>query len=160
MLSWCAYVRAWRGSVLTHTQFLGTSLIASSVTAVLCFGLPDYLPGKRAFAVQLLIFHAIVSALWLQANPTVVQVEFPVALRAYLPPPERIPFTKLVGVLHGLLSLVISGWYVASGTRIGLTQQVASYGAGGAAGCAPGELARQVALSPQFMHDAPGMSRS
>jgi len=133
--------------VLTHAQLLGTSLIASSVTAVLCFGLPDYLPGKRAFAVQLLIFHAIVSALWLQADPVVLDVQFPAALRAYLPPAERIPFTKLVGVLHGLLSLVISGWYVVPGTCAKLTQQVASYGAVGAAGCAPGELARQVALT-------------
>ena len=106
--------------MLTHAQLLGTSLIASSVTAVLCFGLPDYLPGKRAFAVQLLIFHAIVSALWLQADPV---------------------------VLHGLLSLVISGWYVVPGTCAKLTQQVANYGAVGAAGCAPGELARQVALT-------------
>ena len=35
-------------------QLLGSFLIASSVSCLLNFALPDFLPGKRAFAVQLL----------------------------------------------------------------------------------------------------------
>lgn len=86
--------------------------IASSIAAVLCFGLPDYLPGKRAFAVELLFFHALMSAVFLQASPSILAVTFPKWAAEYLPAPDKIPFTKIIGVVHGLISLVVSGWCV------------------------------------------------
>ncbi|WFD04981.1 hypothetical protein MVES1_000306 [Malassezia vespertilionis] len=41
-------------------RLLACFLIASSVACVLVAGLPDYLPGKRAFAIQIMLFHALV----------------------------------------------------------------------------------------------------
>lgn len=77
---------------------------------MLAFGLPDYLPGKRAFAAQLLFYHGLVSVVFLQANPSILNVALPDWLTALLPAVE-FPLTKAIGILHGVLALLISGWW-------------------------------------------------
>ena len=79
------------------------------------FALPDFLPGKRAFAVQLLLFHAVISAVAFQLDPRVVRVSLPAFVTDNLPVDEileKVPVTYIIGTIHGLLSLLITVWYV------------------------------------------------
>ncbi|KAI3628856.1 hypothetical protein CBS14141_000559 [Malassezia furfur] len=101
----------------TTVLLLGSFLIASSVSCLLMFGLPDFLPGKRAFAVQLLLFHAIVSSVFFQLDPHIIQLELPPFFAETLHGDEileKVPIQMIVGVLHGLLSLLITVWWQAT----------------------------------------------
>lgn len=85
------------------------------------FALPDFLPGKRAFAVQLLLFHAVISAVAFQLDPRVVRVSLPAFVTDNLPVDEileKVPVTYIIGTIHGLLSLLITVWYVPRLTQV------------------------------------------
>ncbi|PKI85794.1 hypothetical protein MVES_000287 [Malassezia vespertilionis] len=87
-------------------RLLACFLIASSVACVLVAGLPDYLPGKRAFAIQIMLFHALVGLVFLHLDPAVLRATLPPQVIAFVPVLARAPLPKLVAILHGLISLL------------------------------------------------------
>ena len=80
-------------------------LLAVSIGCLLVAGLPDFLPGKRAFAVALLIYHAGFSTVYLQA-PRFIPISFGPFAEQLTITPERT-----LGFIHGVLSLAMTGWW-------------------------------------------------
>ncbi|EJD51218.1 hypothetical protein AURDEDRAFT_143099 [Auricularia subglabra TFB-10046 SS5] len=79
--------------------------LASCIAAFLCFGLPEFLPGKRAFAIMLVIYHTVASTILYQA-PRFIPISFGPAFESIRVYPESI-----WGTLHGLLGLGIVFWW-------------------------------------------------
>ncbi|KAG8799851.1 hypothetical protein FRB91_008932 [Serendipita sp. 411] len=80
-------------------------LLASFLSALMCWTLPEFLPGKRAFALQLCLYHTIATtALW--HSPRFI----PITLGAS---PESIGITleRIWCVMHGLLSAAFALWW-------------------------------------------------
>ncbi|WFD42967.1 hypothetical protein MPSI1_001618 [Malassezia psittaci] len=110
-------VRDLTPSTVLLARVLGAFLIASSISSLLMFGLPDFLPGKRAAAVQLLLFHAIVSSIYLQLDNDVLHVQLPAVLANNSHVQEilsKVSISSIVGILHGVLSLLITVWWQAT----------------------------------------------
>ncbi|KZO94214.1 hypothetical protein CALVIDRAFT_501800 [Calocera viscosa TUFC12733] len=79
--------------------------LGTCVGAVLCRGLPEFLPGKRAMALSLLVYHAIVAATLMSA-PRFVPFSFGPLAESLTVTPERS-----YAVLHGLAALGFAGWW-------------------------------------------------
>lgn len=93
------------------------------MTCLLSFGLPDFLPGKRASAAQLLIYHAVVSAVFYQADPAWLRLALPPFVAKHVDATQILAFAPLpmiLGTLHGTLALLISVWYVALLTQVAI----------------------------------------
>ncbi|KIY47909.1 hypothetical protein FISHEDRAFT_44512, partial [Fistulina hepatica ATCC 64428] len=95
---------------LTNTTLLilklyAALLLGTCVTSLLCWGLPEFLPGKRAFAIGLCIYHTTLSTVLYQA-PRVVPVSFGALAEAYKITPETVS-----GTVHGLLGLGMVLWW-------------------------------------------------
>lgn len=71
-------------------------------------GVPDYLPGKRALALGLMLYHTGVAAILFQAPRFV-----PISLGALA---ERLSTTpeRSLSVAHGVLGLLITVWWQAT----------------------------------------------
>ncbi|KZV95866.1 hypothetical protein EXIGLDRAFT_765809 [Exidia glandulosa HHB12029] len=82
--------------------------LATCVAAFLCWSLPEFLPGKRAFAIQLVIYHSVASTVLYQA-PRFIPISFGPAFESI----KIIPET-LWGTLHGLLSIGFVFWWQAT----------------------------------------------
>jgi len=84
--------------------YAGMSL-AMSIVSFLCFTLPEFLPGKRAFVIGLLIYHSICSTILIQA-PRFIPHSFGNFFESYNFTPE-----VLWGCLHGFTSMVFAFWW-------------------------------------------------
>jgi len=85
---------------------LYASLILSTcIISFLCFPLPEFLPGKRALAISLCVYHSTVSTVLFNAPRFIPHSLGPVA--------ESFKITPEViwGVLHGLLSVGMVVWW-------------------------------------------------
>ncbi|KAL5523067.1 hypothetical protein ACEPAF_1334 [Sanghuangporus sanghuang] len=78
---------------------------ASCVAAILCYPLPDFLPGKRAFAIALTVYHCIASTILIQ-SPRFIPHTFGDLFEAYKVTPE-----VLWGTFHGILALGFVSWW-------------------------------------------------
>ena len=74
--------------------------LSVSVVSLLLYGLPDGLPGKRAGAILLILYHGGASSVLLNAPP------FTGALVGGYRP------EAVFGVAHGVLALLTTFWYV------------------------------------------------
>lgn len=75
---------------------------------LLLYGLPDYLPGKRAAAILLLLYHGAASSILLNAEPFVAFAFSPQLAK------HGVRVETIFGVAHGILSLLTVSWWQAS----------------------------------------------
>ncbi|KDN42959.1 hypothetical protein RSAG8_06485, partial [Rhizoctonia solani AG-8 WAC10335] len=123
----------WAGHSLPFLQLTNTTLVllklysalllASCLASLLCFSLPEFLPGKRAFAIQLLIYHSIAATLLIYHS---------IAATVLFQSPRFIPHSlgkvaesvavtpeKIWGALHGVVSVMIGMWWQVSSKYCG-----------------------------------------
>ncbi|KDN52868.1 hypothetical protein K437DRAFT_253811 [Tilletiaria anomala UBC 951] len=92
-------------TTIVFAKLLSIVLLALSVASILVAGLPDFLPGKRALALVLVIYHAGFSTILLQA-PRFVPVSFGDMAERLNITPERT-----LGCMHGVVALLVTGWW-------------------------------------------------
>ncbi|KAF8903920.1 hypothetical protein CPB84DRAFT_1773708 [Gymnopilus junonius] len=80
-------------------------VLASCITTLLCFNLPEFLPGKRALAIGLCIYHAICSTVLYQA-PRFIPHTFGPAFETLKVTPEAV-----WGTAHGIIGLGMVVWW-------------------------------------------------
>ncbi|KII87597.1 hypothetical protein PLICRDRAFT_162334 [Plicaturopsis crispa FD-325 SS-3] len=105
----------WSPASLPFLQLNNTTLVilklyaalvaGSCATAFLCFSLPEFLPGKRAFAIGLCLYHSVCSTILIQ-TPRFIPHSFGPLLESFKFTPEI-----LWGGLHGVLSLAFLAWW-------------------------------------------------
>lgn len=100
-----------------HTQLWSLGTIAVSLASALCASVPDYLPGKRALAISLVLYHTGVAAV-LYSCPRFIPVSFGAAFEAWSISPERT-----ISVAHALLGLLVTGWWQATLPLVDLAAQ-------------------------------------
>ncbi|KAL6300393.1 hypothetical protein BKA93DRAFT_740564 [Sparassis latifolia] len=94
---------------LNNTTLLYAALVAGiCVAALLCYPLPDFLPGKRAFAMALCIYHVTCSTILFNA-PRIVPMSFGALAESYKVTPEIV-----WGILHGCVGLAMAVWWQAT----------------------------------------------
>jgi len=108
----------WSPATLPFIQLNNTTLImvklysalmlALCLASFLCYPLPDFLPGKRALAMGLCLYHSIASTILLQA-PRFIPHSFGPLMEAYKVTPE-----VLWGVFHGFVGLGLMVWWQAT----------------------------------------------
>jgi len=82
--------------------------LSLAIICLLLYGLPDYLPGKRAAAIMLLLYHGAASSILLNAEPF-IEFAFHESLAKH-----GVRVETIAGVAHGLLSLITVSWWQAS----------------------------------------------
>ncbi|KAJ7065015.1 hypothetical protein C8F01DRAFT_1021837 [Mycena amicta] len=95
---------------LNNTTLVILKLYSALVLAVcgvafLCYGLPEFLPGKRALAIGLCIYHTVCSTILYNA-PRFIPASFGGLFEAYRITPENV-----WGTLHGLVGLSMVVWW-------------------------------------------------
>ncbi|KAF8979706.1 hypothetical protein BDQ17DRAFT_1292053 [Cyathus striatus] len=105
----------WSPTSLPFLQLNNTTLVvlklyaalvsASCVIALLCYPLPEFLPGKRALAIGLCIYHSIASTILYQA-PRFIPMSLGALAESYKITPEAV-----WGTLHGLVGLGMVVWW-------------------------------------------------
>ncbi|KAG8774595.1 hypothetical protein FRC12_001894 [Ceratobasidium sp. 428] len=95
---------------LTNTTLIllkmySAMLLASCLASLLCFNLPEFLPGKRAFAIQLLIYHSVAAAMLFQ-SPRFIPHSLGSLAESVAITPE-----KIWGTLHGMISVGLGLWW-------------------------------------------------
>ncbi|KAH9847457.1 hypothetical protein C2E23DRAFT_848537 [Lenzites betulinus] len=98
---------------LTNTTIVFIKLYAALVTggciaSLLCFGLPEFLPGKRALAIALCVYHVTCSTVLFNA-PRFIPHSFGALAETYRATPEIV-----WGTLHGLVGLGFAVWWQAT----------------------------------------------
>lgn len=101
-------------STVLIMKLLATFILTSCVGCLLCFMLPDYLPGKRALALQLFLFHGIVAILFWLLPPGIVLYKLPVFVLNLFPLLEQVPNTVFIGSAHAVVSFVGVCWWQAT----------------------------------------------
>ncbi|CAK5262147.1 unnamed protein product [Mycena citricolor] len=105
----------WSPASLPFLQMNNTTLVvvklysalvfATCGVSLLCFGLPEFLPGKRALAIGLCIYHTICSTILYQA-PRFIPMSLGAFAESFKVTPEGV-----WGTLHGLLGLLMVVWW-------------------------------------------------
>ncbi|KIY64040.1 hypothetical protein CYLTODRAFT_438353 [Cylindrobasidium torrendii FP15055 ss-10] len=105
----------WNPASLPFLQLTNTTLVlmklysllllGSCATSFLCYGLPDFLPGKRALAIGLCIYHSACSTVLYQA-PRIIPHSFGTLAEGYNIIPETV-----WGTVHGILGLSMVLWW-------------------------------------------------
>ncbi|KAJ7683038.1 hypothetical protein B0H17DRAFT_1161020 [Mycena rosella] len=95
---------------LNNTTIVLLKLYSALVFAIcgvsfLCFSLPEFLPGKRALAIGLCIYHTICSTILYQA-PRFIPMSFGAMFEAYKITPEAV-----WGTMHGIVGLSMIVWW-------------------------------------------------
>ncbi|EIW55284.1 uncharacterized protein TRAVEDRAFT_51410 [Trametes versicolor FP-101664 SS1] len=88
---------------------LYAALVAGTcVASLLCFSLPEFLPGKRALAIALCVYHVTCSTVLFNA-PRFIPHSFGALAENYRATPE-----VMWGTLHGLVGLGFAVWWQAT----------------------------------------------
>ncbi|KAI0716438.1 hypothetical protein C8Q76DRAFT_767555 [Earliella scabrosa] len=88
---------------------LYAALVAGTcIAALLCFGLAEFLPGKRALAIALCIYHATCSTVLFNA-PRFIPHSFGPVAESWRATPEVV-----WGTLHGIVGLGFAVWWQAT----------------------------------------------
>lgn len=53
-------------------------------------------------------------------------IELPQWVLSLFPPGTEIPFTKIIGALHGILALIIAGWWQVTVPAVQRAQQMSA----------------------------------
>ncbi|KAJ4466992.1 hypothetical protein J3R30DRAFT_3579759 [Lentinula aciculospora] len=107
---------------LNNTSIVLLKMYASfalgiSVTSLLAYSLPDFLPAKRALALGLCVYHSVVSTVLFQA-PRFIPHTFGAFAEANKVTPEIV-----WGTAHGIVGLGMIFWWQAT---VGMTAQLAA----------------------------------
>ncbi|KAJ3729916.1 hypothetical protein C8R42DRAFT_653227 [Lentinula raphanica] len=107
---------------LNNTSLVLLKLYASlslgiSITSLLAYPLPDFLPAKRALAIGLCVYHSAVSTVLFQA-PRFIPHSFGMLAEANKVTPEIV-----WGTVHGVIGLGMIFWWQATAP---LTAQLAA----------------------------------
>ncbi|KAF9449823.1 hypothetical protein P691DRAFT_811634 [Macrolepiota fuliginosa MF-IS2] len=113
-----AFQGVWSPLTLPFIQLNNTTIVilklyaalslATCLIALLCFPLPDFLPGKRALAMGLCVYHSVASTVLFQA-PRFIPHSFGDLAEQYKLTPEI-----LWGTFHGLIGLGMVVWWQAT----------------------------------------------
>ncbi|THV01914.1 hypothetical protein K435DRAFT_775915 [Dendrothele bispora CBS 962.96] len=108
----------WSPTALPFLQLNNTTIVilklyaslvlATCLMSLLCFSLPEFLPGKRALAIGLCVYHSICSTVLFQA-PRFIPHSFGDLAEANKVTPEIV-----WGVMHGVLGLAMMVWWQAT----------------------------------------------
>ncbi|KAI0288372.1 hypothetical protein BC826DRAFT_1038764, partial [Russula brevipes] len=86
-------------------KMYATLVLGVCIMALLCYPLPEFLPGKRALAIGLCVYHSIISTVLFQA-PRFIPYSFGPFFEAYKATPEIV-----WGCMHGFLGLGFVTWW-------------------------------------------------
>ncbi|KAF9652611.1 hypothetical protein BDM02DRAFT_3109188 [Thelephora ganbajun] len=100
-------------TTLVLVKLLNAISLGTCLTSLLCYSLPEFLPGKRAVAIGLSLYHTTVSTVLFQA-PRFIPTTFGPQFEAYKLTPEVV-----WGILHGIVGLSFGFWWQAT---IGMAQ--------------------------------------
>ncbi|KAI0252509.1 hypothetical protein BJV78DRAFT_1201149 [Lactifluus subvellereus] len=92
-------------TTLVILKMYATLVLGVCIMALLCYPLPEFLPGKRALAIGLCVYHSIISTVLFQA-PRFIPFTFGAFFEAYKFTPE-----VLWGCMHGFLGLGFVAWW-------------------------------------------------
>ncbi|EIN08268.1 hypothetical protein PUNSTDRAFT_134660 [Punctularia strigosozonata HHB-11173 SS5] len=92
-------------TTLVVLKLYSALLLGTCVASLLCFSLPEFLPGKRAFAIALCMYHSICSTILFQ-SPRFIPKSMGALAETWKFTPE-----VLWGTLHGLLGLFFMAWW-------------------------------------------------
>ncbi|KAI0720745.1 hypothetical protein C8T65DRAFT_632664 [Cerioporus squamosus] len=92
-------------TTLVFIKMYGALVAGTCIASLLCFGLPEFLPGKRALAIALCIYHATCSTILFNA-PRFIPYSFGALAESYRATPEVV-----WGTLHGFLGLGFAVWW-------------------------------------------------
>ncbi|KAF8813123.1 hypothetical protein BYT27DRAFT_7181699 [Phlegmacium glaucopus] len=105
----------WTPSNLPFLQLNNTAVVilklyaslvlASCITALLCYRLPEFLPGKRAFAIGLCVYHTVCSTILYQA-PRFIPQSFGPLCEQFGITPETV-----WGTAHGIVGFGVVIWW-------------------------------------------------
>ncbi|KAF8524369.1 hypothetical protein BU17DRAFT_74825 [Hysterangium stoloniferum] len=90
---------------LIMLKLYATLLLATCVGSLLVFSLPEFLPGKRAFAIVLLAYHSMACAALMQSARFIPHT-FGTMAESMKVTPENV-----WGVAHGILSVGLGLWW-------------------------------------------------
>jgi len=82
--------------------------LGSCIAALLSFPVPDFYPGKRAFAVMLIVYHTVASTILYQ-TPRFIPISFGTLAEGYKVTPENV-----WGTAHGIAGLLFVFWWQAT----------------------------------------------
>jgi len=118
----------WSPAALPFLQLNNTTLVmiklysaltfATCLLSLLCFPLPEFLPGKRALAIGLCLYHSIASTILFQ-SPRFIPHSFGTLMEASKVTPEN-----LWGFLHGLVGLGMVAWWQVTLPLASMARQV------------------------------------
>ncbi|KAF8155513.1 hypothetical protein B0H34DRAFT_713613 [Crassisporium funariophilum] len=80
-------------------------VLASCITSLLCYSLPEFLPGKRALAIGLCVYHTVCSTILYQA-PRFIPHSFGPMAESFKVTPELA-----WGTAHGIIGLGMVVWW-------------------------------------------------
>ncbi|KDR80397.1 hypothetical protein GALMADRAFT_92775 [Galerina marginata CBS 339.88] len=95
-------------TALVLLKLYASLVLASCLTSLLCFNLPEFLPGKRALAIGLCVYHTVCSTVLYQA-PRFIPHTFGPTFEAFKVTPELA-----WGTAHGLVGLGMIIWWQAT----------------------------------------------
>ncbi|KAL1665174.1 hypothetical protein GGF50DRAFT_53247 [Schizophyllum commune] len=92
-------------TVVVVMKLYSALVLGTCATALLCWKLPEFLPGKRALAIGLCIYHTALSTVLYQA-PRFIPHTFGQFAESLKITPETA-----WGTLHGVLGLLFVAWW-------------------------------------------------
>ncbi|KAL4079406.1 hypothetical protein J3A83DRAFT_4356266 [Scleroderma citrinum] len=92
-------------TTLVLLKLYSAFITATCVTTLLAYSLPEFLPGKRALAIGLCIYHTVASTILYQA-PRFIPLSFGPAFESLNITPEIV-----WGTLHGVLGFAMVLWW-------------------------------------------------
>ncbi|KAI0278065.1 hypothetical protein BGY98DRAFT_975818 [Russula aff. rugulosa BPL654] len=92
-------------TTLVMLKMYATLVLGICIVVLLCYPLPEFLPGKRALAIGLCVYHSIISTVLFQA-PRFIPYSFGALFEAYNVTPEIV-----WGSMHGILGLGFVVWW-------------------------------------------------
>ncbi|KAF4564690.1 hypothetical protein EYR40_010861 [Pleurotus pulmonarius] len=90
---------------IVFLKLYASLILGSCIAAFLCFSLPEFLPGKRALAIGLCVYHSICSTVLYQ-SPRFIPHTFGAIFEQYKVTPEIV-----WGTLHGIVGLLMVVWW-------------------------------------------------
>ncbi|RPD56012.1 hypothetical protein L226DRAFT_485641 [Lentinus tigrinus ALCF2SS1-7] len=109
-------------TTLVFIKMYGALVAGTCIASLLCFSLPEFLPGKRALAIALCVYHATCSTILFNA-PRFIPYSLGDLAESYRATPEVV-----WGTLHGLLGLGFAVWWQATVQMAAMAAQLTKAG--------------------------------
>ncbi|KAF8426857.1 hypothetical protein L210DRAFT_3420441, partial [Boletus edulis BED1] len=103
-------------TTLVLLKLYASIIAATCIASVLVFPLPEFLPGKRALALALCVYHSVASTVLLQA-PRFIPHTFGAWFESFKVTPENV-----WGTFHGMVGLLMVVWWQSTLQHAGAVQ--------------------------------------